>query len=144
MKPKEFISKLEENRIVTAIAAAEKQTSGELRVWISDKARTNALAAAKERFVKLGMQKTKNRNAVLLYFAPASRQFAICGDIGVHEKCGDIFWKDIAGRMEHFLKAEQYNDAVEFALKEVGEVLARHFPRDPGDINELSDQIVRD
>src|SRR5204862_6047705 len=101
-------------------------TSGELRVWISEKERTDALAAARERFAKLGMHKTKHRNAVLIYFAPASRQFAIWGDIGVHEKCGDDFWRGIAGGMGRFLKEEKYTEAVVFAVKEVGEVLARH------------------
>jgi len=144
MKPKDFISRLEESRIVAAIAAAEKRTSGEMRVWISEKERTDALAAAKERFVKLGMQKTKHRNAVLIYFAPASQQFALWGDTGVHEKCGDNFWKSIATGMVPFLKEQKYTEAVEFAVKALGDVLARHFPREPGDINELPDQILRD
>jgi uncharacterized membrane protein len=135
---------LEESRIVAAIASAEKRTSGEMRVWISEKERTDALAAAKERFVKLGMQKTKQRNAVLIYFAPASQQFAIWGDNAVHEKCGDTFWKSIATGMVPFLKEQKYTEAVEFAVKALGDVLARHFPREPGDINELPDQIVRD
>src|SRR4051812_21981507 len=133
MKPKDFIGKLDENHIVAAIAAAEKRTSGELRVWISEKERADALAAARERFAKLGMQKTKHRNAVLIYFAPVSRQFAIWGDTGVHEKCGDNFWKGIAAGMTRSLKEEKYTDAVVFAVKEVGEVLARHFPREPDD-----------
>ncbi|MDB6034073.1 MAG: hypothetical protein JWM16_4411, partial [Verrucomicrobiales bacterium] len=85
-----------------------------------------------------------HRNAVLIYFAPASRQFAIWGDTGVHEKCGDTFWKEIVAGMRPFLKEERYTEAVELAVKEVGEVLARHFPREPGDINELPDDLVRD
>jgi uncharacterized membrane protein len=144
MNPKDFITRLDENRIVAAIAAAEKRTSGELRVWVSEKERPDALAAARDRFAKLGMHKTTHRNAVLLYFAPASQQFALWGDISVHEKCGDNFWKSIASRMVPFLKQQKYTEAVEFAVHEVGNVLARHFPREPGDINELPDQIVRD
>ena len=57
MKPKEFISKLDEARIVAAIGKAETRSSGELRVWISDRKRDDALTAAKERFAKLGIHK---------------------------------------------------------------------------------------
>ena len=44
MNPKDFITRLDENRIVAAIAAAEKRTSGELRVWVSEKERPDALS----------------------------------------------------------------------------------------------------
>ena len=144
MKPKEFIGKLDEARIVGAIARAERESSGEIRVWISEKKRADALEAAKERFAKLGMEKTKRRNAVLLYFAPACRQFALWGDTALHEKCGEAFWKIIVDGMTPFLKRGEYTEAVEYAVKEVGHVLAKHFPREPGDINELPDSVVRD
>lgn len=144
MKPKEFISKLDEARIVNGIAEAEQRSSGEIRVWISERKRDNALEAARARFASLGMHKTRQRNAVLIYFAPVTRQFAIWGDEGVHAKCGEDFWKHIVEGMRPLLKQEKYTEAVELAVKEVGEVLARHFPREPGDINELPDSLVRD
>ena len=87
------------------------------------------LSAARDRFAKLGMHKTTHRNAVLLYFAPASQQFALWGDISVHEKCGDNFWKSIASRMVPFLKEQKYTEAVEFAVQEVGNVRRSAFPQ---------------
>jgi len=85
MKPKEFISRLDEVRIVSAIAEAERKTSGEIRVYISHRRRTDPLAFAQKRFLELGMAKTRHRNAVLIYLVPLTRRFAIVGDEGIHQ-----------------------------------------------------------
>ena len=144
MKPKEFINRLDEARIIAAIAAAERTTSGEIRVYVSHRRRTDPLAFAQKRFLELGMTKTRHRNAVLIYLVPRTRQFAIVGDQGVHEKCGDAFWQQVSARMTELLKQGRFTEAILDAIQKVGDVLARNFPRDPDDQNELPDQIVRD
>jgi uncharacterized membrane protein len=144
MQPKEFINRLDEARIIGAIAEAERKTSGELRVYVSHRKRADPLAFAQKRFLELGMTNTRHRNAVLIYFVPRTRQFAIVGDRGVHEKCGDAFWRAVTAGMSDLLKQGRFTDAILDAIQKVGDVLARHFPRDPGDQNELPDQIVRD
>jgi uncharacterized membrane protein len=143
MKPKEFINHLGDDKIVAAIAEAERKTSGEIRVYVSHRHREDALAAAKARFAKLGMARTRHRNAVLIYFAPLTRKFALWGDVEVHKKCGEEFWREIAAQMAAALKNGRFTEAVVIAVQRVGEVLARHFPREPGDKNELPDGVVR-
>lgn len=142
MKVKEFINQLDEARIVAAIAAAEQKTSGEIRVYISHRAHADALAFARKRFQQLGMGRTRHRNAVLLYLAPRSRQFAIVGDSGVHEKCGDVFWQDVSARLGAALKLGDYTAAVCQAVEQIGALLAAHFPASPGDANELPNAIL--
>ena len=144
MNPREFVSQLDEAKIVTAIAEAEQKTSGEICVYVSHKQREDALAAAHLRFHKLGMTKTRQRNAVLIYLAPLTHKFAIVGDTGIHEKCGKTFWQEIAGRMTDQLKKHLFTEAIITAIKEVGGVLAQHFPPEPGDRNELSNKVVQD
>jgi|SRR3989440_5576893 len=144
MKPKHFIDKLDDARIIAAIGAAEQKTSGEIRVYISHQLRREALAAARARFFALGMHKTRLRNAVLIYLVPRAHQFALWGDVGVHEKCGEIFWTEISGRMAALLKNELLTEAVEHAVKEVGAALARFFPRESGDSNQLPNEIGHD
>ena len=144
MKPHELIEKLNEPRIAEAIAAAERTTSGEIRVCVSHRQRTDALAAAQARFRKLGMEQTRQRNAVLIFFVPRTQQFAVWGDIGVHARCGEEFWREMVAEMTSLLKAGCYTEAIVFAVTKVGEVLARHFPPEPGDLNELSNRVVRD
>ncbi len=137
-------SKLEEKKIVTAIAEAEKKTSGEIRVYISSKKREDALAAAKNRFEKLGMTRTKLRNGVLIFIAPLTQKFAIVGDSGIHAKCGEEFWKEITMAMSGSFKEGRFTEAIAHAVSEVGVALAKNFPPGPDDINELPNILMRD
>ena len=144
MKPKEFIDKLDDAKVTAAIASAEQKSSGEIRVFVSNDKPADALAAAEAEFLKLGMVKTRERNGVLIYFAPKIQQFAVVGDKAIHEKCGADFWQGIASRISAHLKAGEFTEAVVEAVTEIGAVLARHFPRSPDDRNELPNQVVRD
>jgi len=144
MNHKEFISKLDEARIVKAIVEAERKSSGEIRVYISHRRRTDPLKFARKRFVELGMTKTRHRNAVLIYLVPLTRQFAVVGDAGVHEKCGDAFWQRVSAQMAGLLKQGRFTEAILEAIQMIGDILAQHFPRDPDDRNELPDRIIRD
>src|SRR5438093_39804 len=100
MKTKLFLSRLDHEKIVAAIAEAEKRTSGEIRVFVSHRKVEDALKAATFHFSKMDMHKTKHRNAVLIFVAPQSQTFSIIGDEAIHAKCGDAFWKRIATEME--------------------------------------------
>jgi uncharacterized membrane protein len=144
MKPKEFLNQLGESKILEAISKAEETTSGEIRLFVSHHATRDAIRAAQKQFKKLGMTRTKHRNGVLIYFAPVSRSFAIVGDSGVHQKCGDSFWGEVSSLMAQHLKAGQPTEAITSAIKRVGELLARHFPPEPGDKNELPNEIAGD
>src|SRR5437667_8832883 len=144
MHHKEFVSKLDETRIVKAIAEAERKSSGEIRVYVSERRRTDPLKFARKRFVELGMTKTRHRNAVLIYLVPLARHFAIVGDAGVHEKCGDAFWQRVSAQMAGLLKEGRFTEAILEAIQMIGDILAQHFPRDPDDRNELPDRIVHD
>ena len=144
MKPKEFLSQLNEPQIVTSIAEAERNSSGEIRVYVSHKPRHDIMAAARARFAKLGMTQTRHRNGVLIYFAPLARKFAILGDMAIHEKCGDDFWKEVSAAMSEHLKKGEFTAAIVTAVKRVGAILAQHFPTEPGDKNELPDKVESD
>lgn len=144
MNPVEFLRTLEDEQIVAAIAAAEQRTSGQIRVWISRKPITDALAAAQLRFKKLRMARTKQRNAVLLYFAPRPRKFAIVGDTAIHEKCGPAFWEKIAAQLTHDIHEMPMTDAIVAAIRTVGDLLATHFPPEAGAKDELPNTVERD
>jgi len=136
--------RFDSERIVAAIAAAERGSSGEIRVHVTRRKPANLEERALRRFHRLGMAKTRNRNGVLIYIAPGLRRFRILGDTAIHEKCGEEFWKEVASAMEgHFRKGE-FTEGVVRGVERVGEVLARHFPREAGDANELPDQVTED
>ena len=144
MSPSEFLKHLDDDKIVRAIMAAERNTSGEIRVYVSHKKRADAMAFARRRFADLGMTKTRHRNGVLIYVVPLMRRFAIVGDLGANEKCGDAFWPEVSAGMSERLKQGQFTEAILEAIGRVGGMLAKHFPREPGDGNELPNQVGRD
>lgn len=144
MEPKEFIHHLDEKRILAAIDEAEKHTSGEIRVYVSKKERHDAMEWAQKRFHELGMDRTKRRNAVLIYIVPRTQQFAIYGDAGINERCGPEFWKNIVSAMVPRMKAGQFTDAIIGAVTDTGHALARFFPPEGENPNELSNEIARD
>src|ERR1041384_1946599 len=110
MKPEELIEQLDDQQITKAIAEAELRTSGEIRVCISHRARKDALGAARAKFDKLGMNRTRRRNAVLLYFVPLTRKVAVWADVGVHQKCGESYWQDVIAGMVPSLTKGQFTD----------------------------------
>lgn len=144
MKAREFFSKLEHDQIVAAIRTAESKMCGEIRVFISRKEPEDAVTQAQRRFEKLGMTKTKERNGVLIYVAPRVRKFAIIGDIAIHQKCGDGFWKDVAHEMTGHFRNGNFTQAIIHGIQRAGALMAEHFPHHAGDKNELSDDIAHD
>jgi len=112
-KKKLFFSKEDEERMVQAIRFAEKQTSGEIRLFVESHCSfLNPIDRAKELFAELNMSATKDRNAVLLYFAMKDRQMAIWGDEGIHKKLGQSFWnKKVETILEDF-KKENFTEGI--------------------------------
>lgn len=143
MRPRDFLHRLNHQRIVEAIAAAEAKTSGEIRVFIDRTAvQEDPLAFAEKKFMQLGMQKTAERNAILILVAPRTQKFAVVGDEGVHRQCGPEFWQRMVDRMRVHFQEEEFTDAIVEAIQTAGELLARHFPRRGDDRNELPDAPV--
>lgn len=131
MRTKEFLSKLEHDRIVEAIRDAESKTSGEVRVFIQrGKLDGDPLAAATKKFHKLGLHKTPERNAVLIFVAPRAHKFAVIGDKAIHEKCGEQFWQRLVEGMGEHFRNEKFSHALVEAIEKAGKALASHFPKD--------------
>ena len=138
---KSFLNKLEHDRIVAAIGAAEKRTSGQIRVHLHHKKVSDPIDSAKEVFEKLGMANTGEKNGALVFVAPKSRNFAILGDSGIHEKCGDDFWKAAASKLSEHFRGGRFTDGLVSTIEELGSELARHFPARSDAKNELPDEI---
>ncbi len=141
MRTKSFMARLEHERIVQAIAVAERKTSGEVRVFIQRGEIDDAVAAAAARFQRLGMTATRERNAVLIFVAPRSQKFAVIGDDGIHQRCGDVFWRQLVEAISDHFQREDFTAAIVKAIEVAGERLAEHFPRTPDDRNELPNRV---
>lgn len=144
MRTHRFLQHLDHKRITQAIKKAEGKSSGQIRVFVQrGEFEEDALPRAEQKFLQLGMQKTRDRNGVLIFVAPRAHKYAVVGDVGVHEKCGREFWLKLVAVMRGHFQKEEYERAIVHAINEVGKVLATHFPRTADTINELPDEIVQ-
>ena len=145
MRTKDFMAQIDHGRIVAAIGEAEARTSGEIRVYIQRGEVTgDALPFAQDKFMQFGMDKTAERNAVLILVAPRAQKFAVVGDEGVHQKCGLEFWLQLVETMRGHFQRAAFTDALVLAVESTGELLAQYFPRSSNDRNELPDEIIEE
>ncbi len=129
-------------QVVEAIRQAELLTSGEVRVHIRKKCGEDSLKDARRMFKKLGMQRTKNKNAVLLFIAQDSHRFAIIGDEGIHRHVGDTFWDKTRDDLTQAFLQGRYKEGIIGAVHNIGEKLKIFFPAQADDKNELSNAVT--
>ena len=142
MSQRKLLEIIDDDRIKAAIIAAEKQTSGEIRVSVSRFFWGNIQRAAGRAFTRLGMRATKDRNGILFFVIPSRRRFAVIGDESIHKKVGQDFWNKLVVAMSGDFKVGKFNEGLVRGIEECGRLLAVHFPyQGERDVNELSDDI---
>lgn len=136
-----FFSAAEESQIVDAIRRAENNTSGEIRVHVEVGAQAAAFAVAQRIFRELGMDKTKDRNGILILLAVDRRQFAILGDEGINKVVSADFWDSERDLMQGYFRKGKFAEGIAAAIDQVGDKLKEFFPYQSDDVNELPDEI---
>lgn len=138
---KDLFTPEQKQQIVAAIHEAEKNTSGEIRVHIDKKCKEDVLDRAAFLFDLLNMQKTAERNGVLIYIATEDRQLAILGDAGINQKVPLNFWDSTKDLMISHFKQGDFTEGLSKGILLAGEQLQQHFPFQKDDKNELTDDI---
>lgn len=141
MKPEEVLTPQQKEAITDAIGNAEKNTSGEIRIHLDGICKGNPVKRAEEVFMLLGMDKTAQRNGILIYVACESKVFAIIGDKGINDLVPDGFWNDISEGMANAFRKGDFAGGLEMAIEKVGEKLKVFFPYTSDDVNEQPDEI---
>ena len=119
-----FFNDDEKQRVVAAIRAAEQQTSGEVRVYIESKnVYVDPMDRAAEVFYDLKMDKTEDRNAVLLYIAMKHRQLALFGDEGIYNATGAAYWNNAVKEMIANFSAHHEVDGIVHCIHTIGQTL---------------------
>lgn len=141
MNAKSFFSKEQQNRIVAAIQAAELNTSGEIRVHVENHCKGDIMDRSTMVFNMLKMNKTANRNGVLIYLAVEDKKFSIIGDEGINRLVERDFWNDVKDEMSRHFREGDFTGGVVNGILRVGEKLKAFFPYQSDDVNELPDDI---
>jgi uncharacterized membrane protein len=93
-------------------------------------------------FSELRVWDTEHNNGVLIYLLLADRDVEIVADRGIHQRCGPEVWEAICRTMEGEFRAGRFEQGVILGVRAIGEHLARHFPGDETNPNELPDRPV--
>ncbi len=134
-------------KISDAIALTERNTSGEIRVSIRKKRAWNERKLslhefALKNFYELGMDKTKQKCGVLLFFSVSERAFQIIADEGIHKKVYDRYWEELAAKMSAHFREKRFCEGICEVVKEIGSKLTQEFPHHKGDTNELPNDVA--
>lgn len=132
----------EQDRILHTIFLAENQTSGEVRVVVEKRCKSDAMSRATYYFHKLGMDQTSLRNGVLIYVATEDQGFAIIGDQGINWLVPPDFWENTKNRMLAHFKNGNIVEGIIEGVSHAGKQLRTYFPASDDDINELPDDII--
>lgn len=144
MKASTFFTREQQEAIVRAISEAEHATSGEIRVHIETSCKADVLDEAAWLFRKVGMQKTADRNGVLIYLAIKDRKFAIIGDTGINSLVPLGFWDEIRDHMKQRFSENRFTEGLTEGIIMAGQQLKEHFPHTRDDVNEIADTISFD
>ncbi|MCY7423213.1 MAG: TPM domain-containing protein [Chitinophagaceae bacterium] len=142
-KQKPFFTAEEQQRLVVAIRDAERHTSGEVRVFVESHCTyVDPVDRAKEIFLNLKMDATKDRNAVLFYIALKDQQLALFGDEGIYKRLGAEYWhKEVRMIIEDFSRQDIIGGICK-CVTDIGSALKQQFPYEKDDKNELPDEII--
>lgn len=144
MSVENFFSKEQKRQITDAIAEAELNTSGEIKLHMEGHCSIDVLDRAAYVFGKLKMHETAQRNGVLFYLAVHDHKFAILGDAGINQLVPENFWDEIKETMLGYFKAGKFTEGLTKGILMAGEQLKANFPFHKDDVNELSDEISFD
>jgi uncharacterized membrane protein len=143
-KKRDFFSDADKAQIVEAIRIAEKETSGEIRIYVESKNPfVEPIDRAAEIFFKLKMEQTDHRNAVLLYIAMDHHELALFADEGIYQKAGAEYWDNAVKNMIAQFTKHNISNGIEQCVLQIGATLKEKFPYIPTEgKNELPDEIV--
>jgi putative membrane protein len=102
--------------------------------------------AVKERalkaFYERGLHRTKQNTGVLFFISLLEHKVWVLADKGINEKIEQTTLNKFARHVARGIREGRACDTLIEAIGEAGELLTKHYPIQPGDINELSDEII--
>lgn len=136
-----FLTEEQEAEVVRAIAEAEQQTSGEIRIHMEEHCPRDPLEQAARIFHDLGMDQTERRNGILIYVATEDHKVAVYAGKGIHEQVENHFWNGVLEIiLEHVRRGERAEGLVN-AVRKSADKLRELYPRADQYVNELSNEI---
>ena len=140
----DFLTTEERELISQAVQSAESTTAGEIRVVVvgNSKKFESVHKHAVEAFGKYGLHNTIDKTGVLIFLSVEEKRIEILADSGINAKVEQKTWDTMVTKLAENIRSGGSCKGICDLVKEVGELLTLHFPIQPGDENELSNEVV--
>jgi putative membrane protein len=115
------------------------------RLWawlIPDSLMEKAVARrAEEAFYEQHLHETKEKTGVLIFLSLLEHRVHLLADTGIHTKVPAETWENLVQQITSGMKKGQPFEALHHAVGACGRLLAEHFPKNPDDTDELSNEL---
>ena len=122
--------------IICCIPAIKRRLIPQRR--ISEAVHLRSLAA----FTAHGLHYTRAHTGILIFASLFERRVQVLADRGIDAKVQPGTWDEVVNILTSGLKSGDGCKGFCAAIERCGEILASHFPRSPGDRDELEDKLV--
>lgn len=103
-----------------------------------DAVRLRALRA----FYEKGLYRTRDNTGVLFFLSLLERKVWVLADRGIYEKIHQDTLNTFAMAVSHGIREDRACETLCNAIRDMGELLALHFPKRTDDTDELSNKII--
>jgi putative membrane protein len=93
-------------------------------------------------FAEAGVFDTKDRTGILIFISELEQRVELIADRGINEKISQKQWKNIVKNLTNGIKNKDTLNSIIQAVTDCGELLAKHFPIQADDINEIDNEIA--
>ena len=134
-------------KIEEAVRSSERLHRGEIRFAVEASLhlaslRLSTRQRARQVFSQLGVWDTAENSGVLIYVQLVDHRIEIVADRGIAAKVPQAEWDAICRAMERAFRQNQFDAGALEAIQGVTAILARHFPAEGVNPNELPDRPV--
>lgn len=93
-------------------------------------------------FYQLGLHETRHRSGIMIFVSVLERKAWILADRGINERIDPGRWQEIVSRLSRGLAEGERSGSLCRAIEECGLLLAKHFPPDESNPDELPNLIL--
>lgn len=98
-------------------------------------------AAAADAFTRFHVRRTKDSTGIVIYVSLFERMVCVEADRGIAEKVPASEWKSVCEGLVKAMKAGRHREGFVEAIRRCGELLSEHFPIQPDDVDELTNEL---
>ena len=115
-----------------------------LRLALTPKAvRSRRVRRRAIQYFRVGAERrTQARVGVLLYLSLDERLAEIVADEAIHSKVAPERWGEAMAALIDQVRAGHPGEGMVAAVTAIGRIVAEHFPKTEGDVNELPDRLI--